>query len=77
VLQKTSLARIRTAALSNQLSLRSPSLFGLVVIVGAFFETEMNGQIFIGYRREERRWSARSLYDRVCERPCAAGMTIS
>jgi hypothetical protein len=26
----------------------------------------MNGQIFISYRREESRWSARSLYDRLC-----------
>jgi TIR domain len=26
----------------------------------------MNGQIFISYRREESRWSARSLCDRLC-----------
>src|SRR6266436_4869461 len=26
----------------------------------------MNGQIFISYRREESRWSTRSLYDRLC-----------
>src|SRR6516164_4922767 len=26
----------------------------------------MNGQIFISYRREESRWSARSLYDHLC-----------
>ena len=26
----------------------------------------MNGQIFISYRREESRWSARSLHDRLC-----------
>ena len=25
----------------------------------------MNGQIFISYRREESRWSARSLHDRL------------
>ncbi|MBV9643516.1 MAG: toll/interleukin-1 receptor domain-containing protein [Verrucomicrobia bacterium] len=28
----------------------------------------MSGQIFISYRREESRWSARSLYDRLCAR---------
>ncbi|MBV9390371.1 MAG: toll/interleukin-1 receptor domain-containing protein [Verrucomicrobia bacterium] len=28
----------------------------------------MSGQIFISYRREESRWSARSLYDRLCTR---------
>ena len=28
--------------------------------------TNMTGQIFISYRREESRWSARSLYDRLC-----------
>ncbi len=28
----------------------------------------MNGQIFISYRREESRWSARSLYDRLSAR---------
>src|SRR5208282_3978071 len=27
---------------------------------------EMSGQIFISYRREESRWSARSLHDRLC-----------
>src|SRR6516225_3972439 len=26
----------------------------------------MSGQIFISYRREESRWSARSLHDRLC-----------
>jgi TIR domain len=28
----------------------------------------MNGQIFISYRREESRWSARSLFDRLTQR---------
>ncbi|MBV8642212.1 MAG: toll/interleukin-1 receptor domain-containing protein, partial [Verrucomicrobia bacterium] len=28
----------------------------------------MSGQIFISYRREESRWSARSLHDRLCAR---------
>jgi len=28
----------------------------------------MSGQIFISYRREESRWSARSLRDRLCGR---------
>jgi hypothetical protein len=28
----------------------------------------MNGQIFINYRREDGRWSARSLYDRLVTR---------
>jgi hypothetical protein len=28
----------------------------------------MSGQIFISYRREESRWSARSLYDRLTAR---------
>jgi tetratricopeptide (TPR) repeat protein len=27
----------------------------------------MSGQIFISYRREESRWSARSLHDRLCQ----------
>src|ERR1700736_6392458 len=29
---------------------------------------KMDGQIFISYRREESRWSARSLYDRLAAR---------
>jgi hypothetical protein len=28
----------------------------------------MSGQIFISYRREESRWSARSLFDRLTQR---------
>jgi hypothetical protein len=29
---------------------------------------KMSGQIFISYRRDESRWSARSLYDRLAAR---------
>src|SRR6201987_226869 len=34
--------------------------------VGLSSAKHMSGQIFISYRREESRWSARSLRDRLC-----------
>jgi len=40
----------------------------LDVLGSRWLMEKMSGQIFISYRREESRWSARSLYDRLSAR---------
>jgi hypothetical protein len=52
---------------------RSPSLYSISLLLLSTFSParlteEMNGQIFISYRREESRWLARSLHDRLSAR---------
>jgi hypothetical protein len=61
-------AREVEASNRRSLHLKWDRVTALDVLGSRRLKAKMSGQIFISYRREESRWSARSLYDRLTAR---------